>query len=189
MTEAMTDATIDVTEMVLATRGRLREFVRRRIPSGVDPEDVVQDVLLRLVERADGVPPGKVQAWALTTARRAIVDLLRRRRPVPLEEAPAAPGEDDLDRTELAGCLRPMLDQLDADDRWVLGQVDAAGRSQAELARELGVAASTVKSRVQRARQRLRAELERCCEIELDARGAPIDARRRARRSCGGDCA
>lgn len=184
----MTDATIDMTETVLATRGRLRDFVRRRAPAGLDAEDVVQDVLARLIERADDVPPGKVLAWALTTARHAIVDQLRRRRPVALEEAPLAPTEDEVEATELAACLRPSLDELDEGDRWILEQVDAGGRSQAELARELGVAASTVKSRVQRARQRMRAQLERCCEIELDARGVPVDARRRGR-GCGGDCA
>lgn len=179
----------DPTEALLATRTRLRDFVARRVPAGVDAEDVVQDVLTRMVEHADDVPPGKVQAWALTTARNAIIDLMRKRRPTTLEEAAsvAAP-EEDLDATDLARCLQPMLDLLDQEDRWILEQVDAGGMSQADLARELGVSPSTVKSRVQRARQRLRAVIERCCEVELDARGTPIDARRRQPRSCGSDC-
>jgi RNA polymerase sigma-70 factor, ECF subfamily len=184
----MTEATGDPTEALLATRSRLREFVGRRVPAGVDPEDVVQDVLARMVERAADVPPGKVQAWALTTARHAIIDLLRRRRPAALEEGAVAAPPEDVDATDLARCLRPMLDLLDADDRGILEQVDAGGRSQADLARELGVSASTVKSRVQRARQRLRGIIERCCVVELDSRGAPIDARRRQPGSCGGDC-
>src|SRR5690606_16779962 len=140
----------DPTQALLATRGRLRDFVGRRVPPGVDPEDVVQDVLTRLVHHADHVPPGKVQAWALTTARNAIDSLLRWRRPV--ESAAAAvsarPGEDE-DAPDLARCLRPLLDVLGEDARWLLEQVDAGGRSQADLARELGVSASTVKSRVQ----------------------------------------
>ncbi len=188
MSDTTTNTTVDPAAALLATRSRLRGFVARRAPAGVDPEDVVQDVLARMVERASDVPPGRVQAWALTTARHAIVDLLRRRRPAPLDEAAVPAPEEDLDATDLAGCLRPMLDLLDDDDRWILEQVDAGGRSQADLARELGVPASTVKSRVQRARQRLRALLERCCEIELDARGAPIDARRRDRGPCGAAC-
>lgn len=185
----MPDATKDPTEALLATRSRLRDFVARRVPSGVDPEDVVQDVLTRMVEHASDVPPGKLQAWALRTARNAIVDLLRRRRPAALEEASvAAPEQQDLDPVDLARCLQPLLDLLEDDDRWVLQQVDAEGRSQTDLARELGVAPSTVKSRVQRARQRLRVIIERCCDLELDSRGTPIDARRRERGSCGGDC-
>lgn len=99
-----------------------------------------------------------------------------------------APEDDAVDALDLARCLRPLLDALDEDDRSILEQVDAAGRSQADLARELGVSLSTVKSRVQRARQRLRASIERCCELELDARGTPIDARRRERPACGPGC-
>jgi RNA polymerase sigma-70 factor, ECF subfamily len=175
-------------DALLATRRRLHDFVAYRAPTGVDPEDVVQDVLTRLLEHADDVPPDKVQAWALTTARHAIVDLLRKRRPGVLEaDDVPAPNVDDADALDLARCLRPLLDCLDEDDRALLEQVDAAGRSQTDLARELGVSVSTIKSRVQRARARLRAAIERCCELELDARGTPIDARRRERPSCG-DC-
>ncbi len=176
----------DATAALVATRTRLREFVSRRVPAGIEADDIVQDVLTRLVERQDDVSPEKVQAWALTSARNAIVDQLRRRRPVELEDEVAAPDGDEV-ATDLARCLRPLLELLDEEDRWILEQVDAGGRSQAELARELGVSVSTVKSRVQRARRRLRTVIDRCCEIELDAYGTPIDARRRDRRSCG-DC-
>ena len=172
---------------LLQTRQRLRAFVGRRAPAGVDPEDLVQDVLARLLERADEVPPGRFQAWALTTARNAIVDLLRRRpAPAGLDEAAGPPARaEEEDATDLAACMRPLLGTLEEADRRVLEQVDAAGRSQAELARELGLGGSTLKSRVQRARQRLRDALERCCQVEVDGRGAPYDARRRRGGSCG----
>ncbi|MCO5170690.1 MAG: sigma-70 family RNA polymerase sigma factor [Planctomycetes bacterium] len=177
----------DSTAALVAARGRLRAFAERRVPAGVDPDDVVQDVLARLLARVHDIPPGKVQAWALATARNAIIDLLRRRRTSSLEDAGVAAPDDPGDTLDLARCLRPLLELLDANDRALLEQVDAGGRSQAELARELGVPLSTLKSRVQRARQRLRAVIERCCELELDARGVPIDARRRGPRPCD-DC-
>lgn len=59
-------------EGLAGTRSRLRAFVSRRVPAGTDAEDVVQDVLLRLLERADDVSPAKVDAWASTAARHAI---------------------------------------------------------------------------------------------------------------------
>jgi RNA polymerase sigma-70 factor (ECF subfamily) len=62
---------------------------------------------------------------------------------------------------------------LSPDDRAVLEQVELAGTSQAQMATEADVPASTIKSRVQRARLRLREHFERCCAIELDARGNP----------------
>lgn len=178
-------------EALAETRSRLRAFVSRRVPTGMDAEDIVQEVLVRLLERGVGVSPAKVDAWALTAARNAIVDQVRRRRPLGLEDEGSVEGANDtasdVDMADLASCLPPMLDLLDKEDRRLLERVDAGGGSQADLARELGVALSTVKSRVQRARQRLRAIIERCCELALDTRGVPIDARRRQPGSCG-DC-
>jgi RNA polymerase sigma-70 factor (ECF subfamily) len=179
-------------EALSGTRSRLRAFVSRRVPAGTDAEDIVQDVLLRLLERADDVSPAKVDAWASTAARNAIVDQVRRRRPLGLEDEAAIESVNDAtpdaDLADLAGCLRPMLELLDEEDRRLVERVDAGGASQADVARELGAPLSTVKSRVQRARQRLRAIIERCCEVELDPRGNPIDARRRQPGSCSGDC-
>jgi hypothetical protein len=44
----------------------------------------------------------------------------------------------------------------------------------AVIAGRLGLSVSGVKSRVQRGRELLRQMLERCCQIALDARGAPM---------------
>ena len=100
-------------EALAETRSRLRAFVSRRAPTGTEADDIVQDVLLRLLERADEVSPAKVDAWALTAARNAIVDQVRRRRPLGLEDEGSVPSTEDktadADLADLAGCLRPML--------------------------------------------------------------------------------
>jgi RNA polymerase sigma-70 factor (ECF subfamily) len=169
-------------------REQLRGFVRRRVASDADADDVTQDVLTRLVQHG---PPtsGSVHAWLYTVARNVIIDRSRTRRdPVNLDvtELPEpSPATDGAER-ELARCLRPMMASLSADDRAVLERVDLDGESQTDLARELGLSMSGAKSRVQRARQRLRAALEGCCAIALDTRGAPIDFHRLGGTSCGG---
>ena len=63
--------------------------------------------------------------------------------------------------SELAACVQPLLAMLSAEERSVLEQVELAGQSQAELATAVDVPASTMKSRVQRVRQRLREHFER----------------------------
>ena len=58
---------------------RLRAFVRRRVPTDADADDVVQDALTRLVRH--GPPPsGSVHAWLFTVARNVIIDRGRTRR-------------------------------------------------------------------------------------------------------------
>ena len=51
--------------------------------------------------------------------------------------------------------------------------------SQKEMAKRLGLSDSGAKSRVQRARRKLKQMLLDCCEVELDRRGTVLDLRPR----------
>ena len=167
---------------------RLRAFVRGRVRSEHDAEDIVQDVLTRLVQHDDSVNSQSVYAWMFTVARRAIID--RSRAPANRAHADVTnasvvePANDQSASAELAKCMEPMLAMLDAGDRALLQRIDMVGESQADVARELGMSMSGLKSRVQRARQRLRAQLEDCCAIERDRIGQPADYERRPDRPC-----
>jgi RNA polymerase sigma-70 factor, ECF subfamily len=165
---------------------RLRAFVRGRVQTDADADDIVQDVLTKLVEQRSRVP-GSVHAWLFTVARNVIIDRSRTRRNhaglVALELVEEPP-EGERAAGELARCLGPMMSALSADDRLVLTRIDLGSESQADLARELGVSTSGIKSRVQRARRRLRAVLESCCSIARDTQGKPVDYQRRAGTDC-----
>jgi RNA polymerase sigma-70 factor (ECF subfamily) len=164
---------------------RLRAFARRRVPTEHDAEDVVQDVLAKLVRWDDAVDARAAQAWLFTATRRAIIDRARARRdaaPLPAD-APDIAAEPSA-VAELARCMEPMLAVLPTGDRALLQRVDMSGESQADLARELKLSPSGLKSRVQRARQRLRKVVDECCAVELDRRGVPVDFARRR----GGPC-
>jgi RNA polymerase sigma-70 factor (ECF subfamily) len=86
---------------------------------------------------------------------------------------------------ELSGCLQPLLTDLAEADRQALRLVEVDGLTQAEAAHRLGLSVSGMKSRVQRARLRLRAAVEACCRVELDRRGGLIAYQPRD----GDDCA
>lgn len=156
---------------------RLKSYVRRRVPSSADAEDVVQTVLLRLLEARGARPPASPHAWLLAAARRAIVDLHRARardgtEPTQALDEPSIPEAEDL--SDAAACLAPLLAGLPEDERRLLVRVDVEGASQAALARELGLSASGMKSRVQRARTRLREALLARCRVERDVHGLPL---------------
>lgn len=164
---------------------RLRAFVRRRVRTDADADDVVQDVLAKLAQQ--GTEVESVAAWLFTVARRAVVDRARSARPTEAlpEGAPAPdPAEDASALADLARCLEPMLAELEPEERELLRRVDMAGESQADLARQLGLSPSGLKSRVQRARRRLRSVLDACCAVEYDRRGTPVDFAKRP----GGPC-
>lgn len=167
---------------------RLWTFVRGRVRSEHDAEDIVQDVLTKFVQHDESISSQSVYAWLFTVARRSIIDRSRAassRNHAVVDDATTVDLADDPSvSSDLARCIEPMLESLDREDRVLLRRVDMLGESQADVARELGMSMSGLKSRVQRARQRLRARLEECCTVELDPLGRPADYRRRPDHPC-----
>jgi RNA polymerase sigma-70 factor (ECF subfamily) len=169
-------------------RKRLLGFVRKRVRSDADAEDVVQDVLTKLV--STGPITGSVHAWLFTVARNAIIDRSRKRtelQTLPVLELPAAAPEGDA-QVEVANCLCPMISVLSTEDQRALERIDMCGESQTDVAVELGISTSGMKSRIQRARERLRVAVESCCEVARDARGAPTECEKRPNADCAGSC-
>lgn len=177
---------------------RLGAWFERECGSASDAEDLLQETFVRVHERLETlIDAASVRAWVGTIARNVLRDHLRRRgRDGRSEEAPAdepaaladdARLEANLDWT-VASWLEDFLGELDAEDATALRLVDLEGITQAELAQRTGLSLSGAKSRVQRARARLRARLEACCSFAFDARGAILDAHRRADGRCAEGC-
>jgi RNA polymerase sigma-70 factor, ECF subfamily len=159
---------------------RLRIYVARRVNPG-DADDVVQSVMLKLLERRHEISAESVRAWLFAVTRNAVAEHYRKQRPaIDLDSFGDIPGldaSDPADRTldRLSDCLDPMLRLLPAPDADLLRRVDLEGDSQTELATRLRIPLSTLKSRVQRARAKLRSAFDQCCSIALSRSGAPID--------------
>lgn len=162
-------------------RGPLLAFIARRTPDRDTAEDILQDVLLRIHRHAAELEHSSaVRAWIFQIARNAITDhyrraAVRREQPAGVEvarlEAPPAIESASVElRSELAACLRPLVQRLPEPYREALVLTDLDGLTQAAAAARLGLSTSGMKSRVQRARAQLRDQLLGCCEIELDRR-------------------
>lgn len=167
----------------------LRQFIRSRIANPDDAEDLLQEVYLRIHRhigelRADE----KLQSWVYQIARNAIIDHYRTQRvtselpgSLPLPEAP-----DPDAIQELAASLQSMVDCLPEKDRQALRMVELEGRTQQALAQQLGLSLSGAKSRVQRAREKLKATLLDCCHFEFDRLGRVLSYEPRCEScSCG----
>jgi RNA polymerase sigma-70 factor (ECF subfamily) len=77
-----------------------------------------------------------------------------------------------------------MLRELDPPYQEAVTLTELRGVTQAEAAKRAGISFSGMKSRVQRARKRLRTVLEECCRIQLDRRGGIIGYEPRQPDSC-----
>jgi RNA polymerase sigma-70 factor, ECF subfamily len=172
----MTHATEVVWERFSA---RLLAFIRRRVEDLPTAEDLLQEVFVRIHTRMNTLEDGsRLEAWVYQIARHAILDHYRRRRetvPVPDEIVDASEPVEPDPAEALAASLREMVEALPEPYREALLLTEFGGLSQAELAKRLGISFSGAKSRVQRARQKIKDDLLVCCHFELDRRGRVID--------------
>ncbi len=169
----------------------LRAFIAKRVADEAAVEDLSQEVFVRMQRGlGDLKRESRLVSWIYQIARHAIIDYYRARDrqlersvglasdletlyPAPLPEE-SAESSGQL-RTELAGCLRPMIEGLSEDYRQAVTLVDLEGLAQHEAAARLGLSVSGMKSRVQRGRRQLREMLEACCAIALDHRRGVAD--------------
>ena len=174
----------------------LRAFLARRVPPGVDPDDLLQEVFLRVVKHLGTLrATDRPEAWLFQIARNALRDSLRARQrrdgrtdaleiDLPAETDTAAVRQSE---AELAPCLTSMIDRLPEPYRMAIELTSLRGLTQADAARHAGISISGMKSRVQRGREQLRQMLVRCCEIAVDVRGGVSDFHLRFDGACGGD--
>jgi len=73
---------------------RLLGFIRQRVNSEADAEDVLQDVWYQLTATVDTEPIGQVGSWLFTVARNKITDRYRKKKPESLEDLLILEDED-----------------------------------------------------------------------------------------------
>jgi len=164
---------------------RLRGFIGKRVASAADADDLLSDVFVKVHAHIDSLEDeARLAPWLYQITRNTLTDYYRRRPPPreSLEGLDSASVEDDYDAAALiSASLRDLVDRLPAKYREALVLTEFEGRTQAEMARELGLSVSGAKSRVQRARAMLRDDLLACCHFEFDRLGHVIDYQPRPR--------
>jgi RNA polymerase sigma factor (sigma-70 family) len=166
-------------EAVAREQGRLRNFIRRRVPDDAEAEDILQDVFYELVEAYRLMKPiEQVGAWMFRVARNRIIDAFRKKKPealaaqtkranddnepMTLEEllpSPEAGPEAEYARSVLLDELDAALEDLPDDQRDVFVAHEIEGRSFKEISAETGVSVNTLLSRKHQAVLHLRRQL------------------------------
>jgi RNA polymerase sigma factor (sigma-70 family) len=166
-----------IADAVSRERGRLGNFIRKRVPDASEAEDILQDVLYEFVAAYRLPEPiEQVGAWLFRVARNRIIDRFRKKRE---QQLPELSGEDDqgnwLDevlpsadagpesayaRGVLLDELAAALEELPMEQRAVFIAHELDGRSFRELAEESGVGVNTLLARKRYAVLHLRARLQ-----------------------------
>ena len=156
----------------------LRGWMRHRLGNSAEAEDLLQDVFIKAMRQGERFCAiVDARAWLFEVARNALADRLRLARPtvgLP-EDLSAATEEEAAVVDSLAACLPRVLTELSPEDREAITLCDLEGLPQEEYARRKGLSLPGAKSRVQRARKRLRARLTLACQVRLDEAGQVSD--------------
>lgn len=155
----------------------LRHWMRRRLKNPLEADDLLQDLFLKALRQGERFcSVHNARAWLFEVARNLLADRLRvTRETIELPDDLPAPAPDIDTVDQLTACLPRVLSELSIEDLDAITRCDLQGMSQADFALASGLGLSAAKSRLQRARQRLKTRMTHACQVQLDDTGHVVD--------------
>lgn len=174
---------------------RLGRFILVRVQDEHDAEDILQDIFCKIHNNiANLKDEDKLEDWIYQITRNTIIDYYRHRAKAMAPSLDTPEDATDVATTADTGrevvrdlkALRAMIDDLPEKYRQAIILTEYEGLTQKEAAEKLGLSLTGAKSRVQRARKRLKEMLLECCHFEFDRLGNILDyqPREKACRFC-----
>jgi RNA polymerase sigma factor (sigma-70 family) len=173
MDEASTSGIIP---RLLENESAFRQFVRRRVGDEFVADDILQQSLIRAVERHHSLRNEEsAVAWFYRILRHTLADYYRsrgaevRRNEAFLQQLTVSgrhlePSLDEAKET-VCTCLHRLLPGLRGNYAELIRRIDLEGESPEHVAEELNISRNNLTVRLHRARQALRTSLEDACGI------------------------
>ena len=177
-----------IEEIRLKYHNHLSDLICRKVNHDDRCHDILQDVYIKIINNLDKI--GRVNdigPYITRIATNTVIDYHRSARkdccPDTTEEVPTnmETMADDKNYKLANSFMKEMIDALPQIYKQALIEVEINGISQKQLAAELGISYSGLKSRVQRAKEMLRQSILDCCEYKFDSYGNVVSC-------CGQDC-
>jgi len=152
-------------ELLVASHREFLAFVERRVGDRAIAEEIVQDALVRSLDRVGEIRESAV-CWFYRVLRNAIIDRARReavqrKRLDALANEPSTPDEE-LQQT-VCRCVGKLAETLKPEYGDALQRIDVEGMKVKDYAAEAGISSSNAGVRVFRAREALRKQVARAC--------------------------
>lgn len=159
----------DITATLLAHRQVFKAFLVARVGNEADAEDLLQNGLVKALQRADEINDGqKAVAWFYQVLRNVIIDHVRsrgaaaRREDAWATEAVAETVDPETER-QICACFEKLLPALKPAHAELLRRVELHGEPVAEAASALGITANNASVSLHRAKAELRRRLVDFC--------------------------
>lgn len=166
----------DLTQRLLEHHSAFRAFLRKRLSDDALVDDLLQQSLMKAVERHHDLQRSdSAVSWFYRILRNTVTDYYRshaadNRKVEGLLQELLLSGEDkspalDEIRPSVCACLGPLLNGMRPAYADLIRRIDLEGETPAAVAKDLKVTANNLTVRLHRARQALRAGLEEACGI------------------------
>lgn len=158
----------DIFNIWEAHRHNLRNYVGKRVHNVDDADDIMQSVLIKVTdycERKNDVR--HIKAWIYRIAQNTIIDFYKRSKRATNAnlEQQYLYGSHDYDEN-IYVWLDHFIDDLPTEYSIPLRLSDIEGRPQKKIAEQLGLTLTATKSRIQRARKKVRTKFDECGFVE-----------------------
>jgi len=151
----------------------LHHWLLAQLKDPDEVEDKLQDVFIKALQQdSKFCAIENPRAWFFRVARNAVADKFRvKQEQIELPDTLVQEQitQDTIDK--LSDCLPRALSELEKQDSEAIKQCDLQGMKQQQFAQQQNISLSAAKSRIQRARKRLRKQLESACQVRLDEAG------------------
>lgn len=159
--------TREVVQQLVDNHREFLAFVERRVGNRALAEEILQDALVRNVDKLDTVRDTAI-GWFYRVLRNAIIDHHRRaaaherRLEVLAAEPPDTEHDEELHRA-VCTCVARLADTLKPEYADALKRIEVDGVSVKDYADEAGISSNNAGVRVFRAREALRKQVARSC--------------------------
>jgi len=184
----------EISSSVAAHRAAIYRYILGIVRDPAAAEDLTQDTLLRAhSKRASLEDPSKLVPWLYRIATNRCRDRFReasfRHRMSSLDAEDGDSSESStagtlpdagprldkaMEQKEMSTCVQVYLGELSDPYRAVILLHDIEGLTNPEIAEMLGLSLATVKIRLHRAREKLRAKFAEACSFSTDERGVVV---------------
>ncbi len=184
---------MEVTTIYKQFHTELFGYIKNKVRSKEDAEDLLQNVFIKISSNVNSLTEDvKIKNWIFTITRNTIIDYYRVNA---ARKKVAVTGEidenilevNDPDQTKgLDQCINSMIALLPDEYRDIIIESEIKGVKQKDLADKYAIAYPSMRSRVQRGRERLKQLFYNCCHISTDKRGNVMEIKRRT--DCNDSC-
>jgi RNA polymerase sigma factor (sigma-70 family) len=159
------DRTKSAVEQLVALKSEFLGFVRARVGSEAEAEDLLQAAYLKATEKAETIRDDEsVVAWFYRLLRNAVIDLQRERRRAGAALLDPAPESTDAElHRVVCACVNDLVPTLKPEWARLVRRVDLEGGSVPDVARAEGITPNNAAVRLHRARAALRDKLRVVC--------------------------